>query len=92
MKVHQAAAERKDYFLQLDEATGSLALKQTHHYWHQIQGNLHLTRTNCCHLVVWTLVDLVILPVLKDPTWAVNIEHLEKFYRECFLPQILSEL
>ena len=49
--------------------------KQTHNYWHQIQGNLHRTRANSCHLITWTPLGLVILPVLKDPTWAVNIGH-----------------
>ena len=91
MTVLQAAAEKRDFFLELD-AAGSLGLKETHPYWHQIQGNLLLTRANTCHLVVWTLVDLVILPVMKDPTWAGNIEILETFYRDCFLPKILSDM
>ncbi|XP_062849917.1 uncharacterized protein LOC134312144 [Trichomycterus rosablanca] len=85
------AAESKDFFLELEEVTGSLTLKPTHHYWHQIQGNLHLTRANCCHLLVWTPLDLVILPVLIDPTWVVNIDTLETFYKNCFLPHILSQ-
>ncbi|CAJ1057874.1 uncharacterized protein LOC114552703 [Xyrichtys novacula] len=92
MTVRQAAAEKRDFFLQLDAATDSLTLKQTHHYWHQIQGNLHLTGASTCHLVVWTLADLVLVPVVKDPTWARNIDILETFYRDCFLPKILSEL
>ena len=44
------AAERRDVFLQLDAVTGSLTLKQNHHYWHQIHGNLPLTGANTCHL------------------------------------------
>lgn len=30
------AAESRDFFLELDEVTVSLTLKQTHNYWHQI--------------------------------------------------------
>uniref|UniRef100_A0A671THN6 YqaJ viral recombinase domain-containing protein n=1 Tax=Sparus aurata TaxID=8175 RepID=A0A671THN6_SPAAU len=86
------AAESRDFFLVLDEVTGSLSLKQNHNYWHQIQGNLHLTRANSCHLLVWTPLDLVILQVLKDPTWAANIDTLETFYKDCFLPHILLHL
>ncbi|KAJ8258033.1 hypothetical protein GJAV_G00192400 [Gymnothorax javanicus] len=86
------AAESRDFFLELDKVTASLKLKQTHNYWHQIQGNLHLTKANSCDLVVWTSLDFVILPVLKDPSWAGNIDILETFYRDCFLPHILSQL
>ncbi|XP_077075129.1 uncharacterized protein LOC143726028 [Siphateles boraxobius] len=86
------ATENRDFFLEFDEVVDSLTLKQTHNYWHQIQGNLHLTGANSCHLLVWTPLDLVLLPVLKDPTWAVNIYILETFYKDCFLPYILSQL
>lgn len=86
------AADSGDFFLVLEEVTGSLSLKQNHNYWHQIQGNLHLTRANSCHLLVWTPLDLVILQELKDPTWAANIDTLETFYKDCFLPHILLHL
>lgn len=49
------AAESRDFLLELDEETGSLTLKQLRNYWNQIQGNLHLTGANSCHLIVWTL-------------------------------------
>ncbi|KAJ8379116.1 hypothetical protein AAFF_G00231210 [Aldrovandia affinis] len=91
-KTNLQAAERKDFFLELDEVTGLLKLKQTHNHWHQIQGNLHLTGANNCHLVVWTPLDLVILLIHKDPAWANNIKILETFYKDCFLPHILSQM
>ncbi|XP_056456504.1 uncharacterized protein LOC130390529 [Gadus chalcogrammus] len=78
-KTNLQAAERKDFFLELDLVTGLLKLKQTHNHWHQIQGNLHLTGANNCHLVVWTPLDLVILLIPKDPAWASNINILETF-------------
>ncbi|KAL3971878.1 signal-regulatory protein delta [Sarotherodon galilaeus] len=86
------AAESKDFFLQLDEASGSLVLKKNHNYWHQIQGNLYLTGAKSCHFIVWTPCDFFILHVDREQTWAVNIEALETFYREVFLPHILSQL
>lgn len=89
-KTIRQAAESRDFYLYLDEVTDTLTLKPTHNYWHQIQGNLHLTGTSSCHLIVWTPLDLVILPILKDPLWVININTLETFYKECFLPDVLS--
>ncbi|CAL9699739.1 unnamed protein product [Knipowitschia caucasica] len=86
------AAEAKDFYLKLDEVTGLLKMKQTHNYWHQIQGNLYLTGAGTCHLVVWTPLDLVILFIQKDPAWANNITVLETFYKNFFLPHILSDI
>ncbi len=91
-KTNMQAAEAKDFFLKLDEVTGSLKLKQTHNHWHQIQGNLYLTGAGKCHLVVWTPLDLVILPIHKDPAWANNITILETFYKDFLLPHILSDV
>ncbi|XP_028456238.1 uncharacterized protein LOC114570182 [Perca flavescens] len=50
------AAESRDFFMEFDEVVGSLTLKQSHNYWHQIQGNLHLTEPTavtclCGHLL-----------------------------------------
>ena len=89
-KTVRQAAESKDFFLLLDPVTGSLTLKENHNYWHQIQGNLYLIGATTCHLAVWTPLDLVILPVLKDPAWAVKIDILETFYKDVFLHKILS--
>lgn len=89
-KTIRHAAENRDFFLE-DDLKGSLRLKQTHKYWHQIQGNLYLTGAESCTLVVWTPVDLVTLSVSRDPTWVVNIDTLETFYKEHFLPHVLSQ-
>lgn len=86
------AAEAQDFFLKLVEETGVLNLKQTHNYWHQIQGNLYLTGAVTCHLVVWTPLDLVILYIQKDPVWVNNITVLETFYKDYLLPHILSDI
>lgn len=45
---------------------GSLSLKTTHDYWHQIQGQLYLTGTECCDLVIWTTKDMQIVRIVKD--------------------------
>lgn len=33
---------------------GAIELKRTHHYFYQIQGQLHITKRKYCYLVVWT--------------------------------------
>ncbi|KAL2104337.1 hypothetical protein ACEWY4_001205 [Coilia grayii] len=91
-KTTMQAAEAKDFFLQVDEVTGLLKLKQTHNHWYQIQGNLHLTGASTCHLVVWTPLDLAILLIHKDATWASNINVLETFYKDYFLPHVLTDV
>ncbi len=84
------AAEAKDFYLQMDQVTGLLRLKNNHNYWHQIQGNLHLTEATTCHLVVWTPQGMAIIVIQKDPAWASNLEVLETFYKDHFLPHALK--
>ncbi|KAJ8319601.1 hypothetical protein KUTeg_002845 [Tegillarca granosa] len=52
---------------------GRMTLKETHDYWHQIQGQLFLTGTQCCDLVLWTPKDLQIVRIVKDMSWSPNI-------------------
>lgn len=87
MTVAAACTTIKDFYIVTDE-DGSLTLKKTHDYWHQIQGQLHLSGTCCCDLVIWTLVDLKIVRILKDDTWAQNISTMLDFYFSKFLPSL----
>jgi len=67
---------------------GRLTLKQTHDYWHQVQGQLHLTGSQCCDLVVWTTKDLQVIRIVKDILWATNISIMIDFYFSMFLPSL----
>ncbi|XP_022288509.2 uncharacterized protein LOC111100719 [Crassostrea virginica] len=87
LTVADACTTIKDFFL-VKEKDGSMTLKNTHDYWHQIQGQLHLSGTHCCDLVVWTLVDLKIVRILKDSSWAQNISTMLDFYFSKFLPSL----
>ena len=44
-----------------DENDKKLALMSTHAYYHQIQGQLYLSATDCADLVVWTSKDLEVI-------------------------------
>lgn len=65
---------------------GVLFLKQSHAYYHQIQGQLHITGYTHCDLVVWTTIDLQVVRVAKDVMWTENINKLIDFYFNVFLP------
>lgn len=67
---------------------GSLSLKTTHDYWHQIQGQLYLTGTECCDLVIWTTKDMQIVRIVKDKMWAPNISAMIDFYFMVFLESL----
>ncbi|XP_062601990.1 uncharacterized protein LOC134263634 [Saccostrea cucullata] len=84
--IMEACSDIKDFFL-VDNG-GSLSLKTTHDYWHQIQGQLYLTGTECCDLAVWTTKDLQIVRIFKDRTWAPNIYALLDFYFMVFLESL----
>lgn len=59
----------------------NLILKQDHVYWHQVQGQMFLTkRQQFCYFVVWTTKDAVILTIKRDVSWAANIDVLTDFY------------
>nr|XP_022310131.1 uncharacterized protein LOC111115613 [Crassostrea virginica] len=84
--IMEACSSIKDFFLVDDQ--GKLSLRVTHDYWHQIQGQLHLTGTECCDLVVWTSKDLQIIRILKDKSWVTNISTMLDFYFTIFLESL----
>lgn len=67
---------------------GSLKLKETDNYYHQIQGQLLLTGKSCCDLVVWTPKDAQIVRIAKDVSWIPNISKLIDFYFQKFVPSL----
>lgn len=66
------------------------ALKRTQAYWHQVQGQLHLTDRDLCYFVVWTTKETVAIPIPKDPAWGQHLLILEEFYRQHILPVLVS--
>lgn len=87
MTITEACLSIKDFFLELSPE-GRMALKQTHDYWHQVQGQLHLTGTQCCDLVVWTTRDLQVIRIVKDNLWSANISTMIDFFFIKFLPSL----
>ena len=82
------ATNDKTFFLSCNN--GAFSLKTSSDYYHQIQGQLHITGAAKCYLVVYIPKDIVIVPIWKESTWAVNIEQLLIFSKTKFIPYILN--
>ena len=65
-----------------------LKLVRKHAYYDQIQGQLHLTSTACCDLLIWTTVDCQIIRIAVDRDWLGNISKLLEFYFTQFIPSL----
>eukprot|EP00105_Crassostrea_gigas_P019439 XP_011437926.1 PREDICTED: uncharacterized protein LOC105335642 [Crassostrea gigas] len=88
MTIKEACSNVKDFFLDSNPSDNSLHLRTQHDYWHQIQGQLYLTGSQCCDLVVWTQADIQVVRIEKDASWSSNILNMIKFYYKVFLPSL----
>lgn len=75
----------------LDSTGTELHLKPDHQYWHQIQGQLHITGLDVCDLVAWTPMDIQIIRICKDATWTTNIARMIEFYFNIFIPKVVTK-
>lgn len=66
----------------------SLSLKKSHKYYHQVQGELYITKKQCCDFVVWTPLDMQVIRIARDNSWEANIEKLIDFYFTVFIPSL----
>jgi hypothetical protein len=64
---------------------GKVTLDKKHQYYAQIQGQLHITGTDCCDLIVWTPQDIMVVRVARDDAWRDNISKLIEFYFQEFI-------
>lgn len=60
------AVQNKDFCVSLEG--GVYSLHRDHPYWHQVQGQLHLTARETCYFTVWTTKQSVIIPISRDFT------------------------
>lgn len=68
------------------DINGMICINYEHDYYAQIQGQLHIFNRSICYLTIWTIKDLVIVEIYKDPDWAENINKLVTFYFQQFIP------
>lgn len=79
-------SEKSDYVVKFDR--GDCVVNKNHPYYHQIQGQLHLTKRVLCYFVLWSTKSMVVLNVLIEPSWSSNICVLKKFYCDHFIPDV----
>jgi hypothetical protein len=75
----------KSYIIYKDPTTDETHVNEKHAYWHQIQGQMHITGRSKCYLVIWTPQECEIVQVPKVDTWAENIQLLQDFYLNKFI-------
>ncbi|KAA0717389.1 hypothetical protein E1301_Tti012157 [Triplophysa tibetana] len=86
MTIDDAVKQKKISYISKEGDTYSL--HRDHKYWHQVQGQLHLTGRQTCYFVVWTKKDHVIIPISRDDTWKPNLQVLEDFFETHMLPRL----
>uniref|UniRef100_A0A1A7XC15 YqaJ viral recombinase domain-containing protein n=1 Tax=Iconisemion striatum TaxID=60296 RepID=A0A1A7XC15_9TELE len=68
-------------------------LKTSHSYFTQVQCQLAVTGLKQADFVVFTLKEMVVVPVTFDPTmWEETVTKLEVFYRKAVLPYISQKM
>ncbi|XP_076665658.1 uncharacterized protein LOC143367585 [Andrena cerasifolii] len=69
-----------------------ISISKTHHYFYQIQGQLHITDRKYCIFCLWTPKGLKSIKVQRDDAfWKREMEpKLVQFYLECMLPELID--
>ncbi|XP_034194815.1 uncharacterized protein LOC117611036 [Osmia lignaria lignaria] len=67
-------------------------MNKIHHYYYQVQGQLHITNRQCALFCLWTKKGIKITKVQRDDRfWATEIEQkLKRFYEDSMLPKIID--
>ena len=77
------------FFMQM--GNGSLHLRQNHHYYAQVQGEIAILGVEWCDFVVYSNNTVVVDRILADVDYWVELEQLlEDFYVRHVIPEILS--
>ena len=84
------ALQTKSFYLERAGEDNSLMLKKSHVYWHQVQGQLHITKREYCYFVVWTTKQTTILTIKIDSEWECNLHLLRDFYFTHLIPKIID--
>ena len=79
---------RLGYLKKNDE--NKFEVNTSHKYYHQIQGNLYLTKRKHCDFVVWTPLVMLCIRILQDLPWQDNIGMMQLYYLEKVFPKIVE--
>lgn len=92
LSIDYSAKNIKSFYLKVDENTQKIKLKETHDYYFQVQGQLHITEKYFCDFIVWTPSEIFVERIVKnDEFWSTKMEtNLIKFYHEALLPELVD--
>lgn len=80
------------YIIQFSTVTNNWVVNEEHAYYHQIQGQIHLTNKTGCWLVVWTPLETAIVFIAKNESWSHWLEKMENFFFEKLIPCIVGKI
>ena len=63
------AVASSDFCLEKLDQSVVYCLKQTHPYWHQVQGQMYITGRSLCYFVIWTTKETAVITIKRDPAW-----------------------
>lgn len=86
------ACSSSSFYCYLDPNTRMPKLKETHHYYAQIQGQMAIGERPWCDFVIHTFKDTTIQRVSFDLQYWLEklLPKLQSFYDNCLLPEIVS--
>eukprot|EP00102_Acyrthosiphon_pisum_P023108 XP_016660318.1 PREDICTED: uncharacterized protein LOC100573605 isoform X2 [Acyrthosiphon pisum] len=89
----EAVKNGKVSFCQIDKEK-CVTLKTNHDYYYQIQTQLHVTKRTKCYFFIFTDNWSYNIIISYDVNfWNTKIKlQLDKFYKECLLPELISPL
>lgn len=84
------ALKAKNFCLEKAADGSAVCLRKNHDYWHQVQGQMFVTKRKCCFFVVWTTKQVIILKISRDEAWEVNLHILQDFYFYHIFPKVIE--
>ncbi|KOB78717.1 hypothetical protein OBRU01_01900 [Operophtera brumata] len=91
--VREAVENKKIPFFKINKHS-DMVINQTHAWYFQIQGQLHVTKRSKCLFSIWTGEDRPLWTdtIFKDDSFWANImkDKLCRFYMECLLPELVD--
>ena len=83
--------DKSNFFCTLNQSTGELQLKEKHHYYSQVQGQLGIGERRWCDFVVSTQKGISIQRIqFNSDFWNLMLPKLCSFYDNCVLPELVS--
>ena len=92
LMVEEAIIQCKSLKTIFVHKNGEYQLSTRHHYYYQVQGQLHITQRKYCIFALWTPKSVINVRVEKDDAFWKNKmeEKLVWFYNDCILSELLD--